>query len=211
MDLHGGDGELGRAHQRARRVVRVLAQVGSHAAQRLLLAAIAIGRHREAPALHPLGDRDLAVVVGIDTGRPGTPGSRRCDRSAAGARRSSTRRRRASGSGRARRSRGATWPAGSRGAGNSSGGDVGQRVGLVGPDVDELRRRAARRAAVARHVGIPLAAQRRFHLGQPRREAAGAQRRRSPGPRSWRRPGPHPVSRERRPGRTPEGRRPSRP
>ena len=49
---------------------------------------------------------------------------------------------------------------GSRGAGNSSARrDVRERVGLVGPDVDELRRRAAGGAAVAGHVRAVLAAE----------------------------------------------------
>ena len=55
------------------------------------------------------------------------------------------------------------------------GGDVRQRVGLVGPDVDELRRRAARGAAAARHVRAALPRQRRLHHAQPRREGAGVQ------------------------------------
>ena len=46
---------------------------------------------------------------------------------------------------------------------SSSRRDVGEGVGLVGPDVHELRRPATRGAAVARHVGVVLAAQRRLH------------------------------------------------
>ena len=46
----------------------MLAKVGRGVAHGRLLAAIAIGRHREAPAPDPLGDRRLAVLSGVDAG-----------------------------------------------------------------------------------------------------------------------------------------------
>ena len=51
--------------------------------------------------------------------------------------------------------------------------DVRERVGLVGFDVHELRRRAARGARTAGHLGLRLAAQDRLHAGEPHRELAG--------------------------------------
>ena len=54
-------------------------------------------------------------------------------------------------------------------------GNTGERVGLVGFDVDELRRGSARGAASARHVGRVFATDRALHLGHPRREVASGQ------------------------------------
>ncbi len=55
------------------------------------------------------------------------------------------------------------------------GRNVGDRVGLVGADVDELRRGAARGAAVARHVGSVFTSDRALDLDHPRREVARRQ------------------------------------
>ena len=55
------------------------------------------------------------------------------------------------------------------------GRDVGERVGLVRADVDELRRGATGGAAVARHVGSVFPADRALDLDHPRREVAGRQ------------------------------------
>ncbi len=56
------------------------------------------------------------------------------------------------------------------------GGDVGERIGLVGRDVHELRRPAAGIAFATRHVGVALAVQRRAQLGDPLAERAGVER-----------------------------------
>src|SRR3954453_9539612 len=54
--------------------------------------------------------------------------------------------------------------------------DVRQRVGFVGPDVNELRRSAARRAAPARNVGGRLTGNSRLPFLKPRREMPRGQR-----------------------------------
>jgi len=50
--------------------------------------------------------------------------------------------------------------------------DVGQGVGLVRPDVHELRRRAAGRAVTAGDDRVVLAVNRGLRLGKPRGEPA---------------------------------------
>ena len=69
--------------------------------------------------------------------------------------------------------------------------DVREGVGLVGPDVDELRRLAARGARPARHVGLAVARDRATDLAEPHREAPrghGACGRSASRRRSWRTP-----------------------
>jgi hypothetical protein len=52
-------------------------------------------------------------------------------------------------------------------------GDVGQRVGLVGRHVDELRGRAARRAPAAGHVDDATRTDGAADVPEPRREVTG--------------------------------------
>ena len=62
-----------------------------------------------------------------------------------------------------------------RGGEQQRRGDVRQRVGLVRPDVDELRRTAARGARPARHVRRGPGVDRRHRAATPRREVPGGQ------------------------------------
>ena len=61
----------------------------------------------------------------------------------------------------------------SRGRREKLGRDVGEGVVLVGGDVDELRRRAARRALSAGDVGNTAAADGAAHVPEPARKVAG--------------------------------------
>src|SRR4029079_2046423 len=54
--------------------------------------------------------------------------------------------------------------------------DVGERVRLVGADVYELRRGAARGALAARNIGALFPGDRRLHARQPRGEFTGGNR-----------------------------------
>ena len=56
------------------------------------------------------------------------------------------------------------------------GRDPGQRVGLVGLDLHEVRSSAAGGAAIARNVAAALAADRGLHVGEPRGEVPGRPR-----------------------------------
>ena len=118
---------------------------------RILRRLVVLGGEAELPPPRPAGDLDL-LGAGVDSGRgedPAVVGATRVGR----ARRSSTGRRSASGSARARRNR-ARRDRGPPGAGNSSSAGMWASVSVSsGADVDELRRPATRGATVARHVG----------------------------------------------------------
>src|SRR5205807_7730292 len=138
-------------------------------------APVVVGREAEPPPPGLAGDRRLAVVLGVDV----EPGGGEDPAVVGGARLRAVLVDRAAAVDEHR----AVPPlvvaeedvaAGPAGSGEHQlGGDVGQGVGLAGPDVDELRRGAAGGAPAAGHGGGRLVAQGRFHAAQPGREVTG--------------------------------------
>ncbi len=157
--------------------VVVLGEVPGRRPHRVVLDVVDLGREIELPALRPSGDGGLGLVVEVDPGRgkdPAVVGAARpgpvlVDRAGA------LDQHRAVPVLVVAEEDVAPWQPGRRE--QQGGGDVSEGVGLVGPDVDELRGSAAGRAPVARHVRVAPAGKGALHPGQPGGEVARRQRR----------------------------------